>query len=121
MRQFLFAIFTLLIGLIFTAGIYAQEKEKTENKETPKELQKEIPGTSAQKVDNGKPVNTVCPVSGEDVDPEVTYTYNGNTYALCCNKCLKKFKADPEKYISRLNSVEKPDDRLSGKDKKQSV
>jgi YHS domain-containing protein len=118
MRQSLFGIFTLFIGLSLTIGIYAQEKEKTEKKESTKEVQKEIQRTSAQKVDDGKPVNTVCPVSGEDVDPEVIYVYNGKTYALCCNKCLKKFKADPEKYISRLNSSEKPDAGLSGKDKK---
>lgn len=118
MRQLLFVIFTLLIGLSLTIGMYAQEKEKTEKKEPPKEIQKQIPTTSVQKIDDGKPVNSVCPVSGEDVDPEVTYAYNGKTYGLCCTKCLKKFKADPEKYISRLDPIEKPDDKPAEKGKK---
>ena len=47
--------------------------------------------------------NTVCPVSGEDIDATKTYTYKGVTYALCCNRCLAKFKDNPEKYISKLS------------------
>ncbi|MCX8009581.1 MAG: YHS domain-containing protein, partial [Ignavibacteria bacterium] len=31
------------------------------------------------------------------------YTYNGITYALCCNKCVTKFEKNPEKYIKRLS------------------
>lgn len=107
MRQFLFAIFTLLIGLSLTIGTYAQEKEKVEKKEIIKEVQKEVTTSAEQNVEKGKPVNSICPVSGEDIDQNITYAYNGKTYALCCNKCLKKFKADPEKYISRMKSDEK--------------
>ncbi len=117
MRQFLFALSILFIGLNLTVGIYAQEKEKTEKKDTLKEIQKDQ-GTSVRIVEDGKPINTVCPVSGEDVDPKITYAYNGKTFAFCCNKCLKKFKADPQKYLSRLNPIEKPDDKLLEKDKK---
>ncbi|HEY6906384.1 MAG TPA: YHS domain-containing protein, partial [Ignavibacteriaceae bacterium] len=69
-----------------------------------------VPASSLQQVGTDKPVNTVCPVSGEEIDSKITYTYNGKTYGLCCNKCLKKFKADPEKYISRMKSDEKPVD-----------
>ena len=48
-------------------------------------------------------VNTVCPVSGEKLeDNDHTFTYNGKTYGVCCNKCLTKIKKDPDKYISRL-------------------
>lgn len=108
MKKFLFVIFTILIGLSLTIGTYAQEKEKVEKKEQAKEVQKEITTSAGQNIDKEKPVNTICPVSGEEVDQNITYTYNGKTYALCCNKCLKKFKADPEKYISRMKPDEKP-------------
>jgi len=79
--------------LIFSAGIltFAQEKSKDEKKDI-----KIV-------VDSTIVFNTICPVSTEDADPEITYTYKGKTYALCCKNCLKKFKNDPEKYISRLS------------------
>ena len=32
----------------------------------------------------GKPVNTVCIVSGEDIDKKITADYKGKTYAFCC-------------------------------------
>ncbi|MCU0372122.1 MAG: YHS domain-containing protein [Ignavibacteria bacterium] len=44
----------------------------------------------------------LCPVSGEPVDHEgasVKYTYLGKEYEFCCGGCLKKFKAEPVKYI----------------------
>jgi YHS domain-containing protein len=87
----------LAVIVVFTAMVtitaYAQND--------PTKVQKNEQ-TNVQQ-DSNKPVNTICPVSKEEADPEVTYTYNGKTYALCCNSCLKKFKADPEKYISRLS------------------
>jgi YHS domain-containing protein len=49
------------------------------------------------------PVNSICPVSGEDVDGEITHVHEGKIYALCCKSCLKKFKNDPDKYVSRLS------------------
>lgn len=45
-----------------------------------------------------QPVNTKCPLTGEDIDPKVTTTYNGKTYAFCCADCIKSFQKDPEKY-----------------------
>ena len=108
MKQLLFAVFTIVIGLSLTLNTYAQVKEKSEKKETPKEFQKENSSTSAQNIDAVTPINTICPVSKEDADPKVSYTYDGTTYAFCCNKCLKKFKADPEKYINRMKEDEKP-------------
>ena len=47
----------------------------------------------------------VCPVSGEELgsmgDP-VTETHAGKEVQLCCKNCVKKFKADPEKYLAKL-------------------
>lgn len=51
----------------------------------------------------GTPINTKCIVSGEDVDSKITADYKGTTYAFCCKTCLKKFTADPEKYVSKLD------------------
>ncbi len=37
-----------------------------------------------------------CPISGKDVDPEVTLNVNGNAIAFCCNGCPKAYK---KKYL----------------------
>jgi YHS domain-containing protein len=49
-----------------------------------------------------KPLNTKCPVSGEDIDPAVTKTYQGKTVAFCCKDCIESFEKDPEKYMKKL-------------------
>jgi YHS domain-containing protein len=42
--------------------------------------------------------NKTCPVSGDPVDPAITATYDGKTYAFCCKDCIKAFNKDPAKY-----------------------
>lgn len=86
------AFLTLIFGLVLSFQAYAQSEEKTEKKEEKKVV-----------VEDGKPFNTICPVSREEIDENITHEYNGKVYALCCNSCLRKFKADPEKYASRLS------------------
>jgi len=99
MKKLSFVMLVMIIGLSFSVSSFAQEEPKKEKKEVDST---EHPDKSGQ-VSDDKAFNTICPVSTEDVDQEITYKYNGKTYALCCNKCLKKFKADPEKYSKRLS------------------
>ena len=43
------------------------------------------------------------PVCGMTVDPAKTasrFEYRGQTYYFCCNGCLEKFKAEPDKYLA---------------------
>lgn len=48
--------------------------------------------------------NKVCPVMGEEVDPEApTTVYNGKVIGFCCPGCNKKFKKNPEKYMNNLS------------------
>ena len=103
MKNLVWVVFVLILGLSFISDVYSQEKEKKETKKEAMKEAKENMTSKDQDMTADKVLNTVCPVSTEDADPEITYTYKGKTYALCCNKCLKKFKADPEKYISRLS------------------
>ncbi|MCB9799242.1 MAG: YHS domain-containing protein [Candidatus Omnitrophica bacterium] len=45
--------------------------------------------------------NTVCPVSGEEIESmgkAYEVEYHGKIYNLCCRQCAKDFKKDPEKY-----------------------
>jgi len=51
-------------------------------------------------------LNRFCPVTTEEeADPGITTTYMDRTIAFCCDNCLAKFKANPERYFSRLASV----------------
>ena len=42
-----------------------------------------------------------CPVSKHDIDPKVTADVDGKTYGFCCEKCAKKFKENPEKFLKK--------------------
>lgn len=39
----------------------------------------------------GKPVNSICPIGGHEIDPALTATYNGQTIAFCCDSCEESF------------------------------
>lgn len=90
MKKIMYIIIVLFLITLIIDSAYAQEKQKN------------VKATSPAKTEVAK-LNTVCPVSGEEADAQITYEYKGKTYSLCCNTCLKKFKKDPEKYISRLS------------------
>ncbi len=46
-----------------------------------------------------KPVNKFCAVEQDhEIDPKVTYVWNGKTYAFCCKDCIDEFKKNPDKY-----------------------
>ncbi|MCX7833109.1 MAG: YHS domain-containing protein [Ignavibacteria bacterium] len=42
----------------------------------------------------------VCPVMGDEINPEFYTIHNGIKYYFCCKGCIKKFKEAPEKYIN---------------------
>jgi membrane fusion protein, copper/silver efflux system len=51
-----------------------------------------------------RPWNAVCPVMGNEVDPESeTVTYKNRVYGFCCPGCREKFISDPAQYASRLS------------------
>ena len=51
------------------------------------------------------PLNT-CVVSGEELGTmgqPIIFHHEGAEVRLCCKGCLKKFNADPAKYLEKLN------------------
>lgn len=60
-------------------------------------------GTVRGKDSNNYPLKK-CVVSGEalggDLGKPVEVTYKGQTLLLCCKSCVKKFNANPEKYLA---------------------
>jgi len=60
-----------------------------------------------------KTLVSVCIVSGEHLQPGdiVTYVYKvdgrpDRTIRLCCHKCVARFKADPERFLKKLDQLE---------------
>lgn len=45
---------------------------------------------------------TTCPVMGGPIDKNVFIEYQGKKVYFCCPACVDTFKANPEKYISKL-------------------
>ena len=46
-----------------------------------------------------------CLVSGNDLGSmgkPITKVYNGQEIKFCCKPCIKKFEANPEKYLKKL-------------------
>ncbi len=100
-KKFSFSALILLAIFLISVNSFAQEKTDTKTKVKAE--------TNAAVKEAVTPINTVCPVSHEDVDPTITYEYKGKTYGFCCKKCLTKFKNSPEKYISRMDKENKSD------------
>lgn len=60
----------------------------------------------AQTTTRGLPINEYCPVMTEEkADPAFTTVYNGQVIGFCCDKCLAKFEANPDRYAARLIEV----------------
>jgi cytochrome c oxidase subunit II len=47
----------------------------------------------------------ICPVMGGDATEEYSHSYQGKTYYFCCSFCIEEFKKDPEKYISKVRTI----------------
>jgi YHS domain-containing protein len=46
---------------------------------------------------------TTCIVSGDKLDPSVpAVVHNGQQVKFCCKSCVKKFQANPAKYLIKL-------------------
>ena len=47
---------------------------------------------------------TVCPVMGGKINKALYIDANGKRIYMCCEGCINKLKADPAKYITKLES-----------------
>ncbi len=59
---------------------------------------------STNALSNAYPLKT-CLVSGNDLGSmgaPISKAYNGQTIIFCCKPCVKKFDANPAKYLAKL-------------------
>ncbi|MBI5726732.1 MAG: YHS domain-containing protein [Ignavibacteriales bacterium] len=93
-KLFVFVLALAVSGLLFTTTA----QDKAVKKDAAK---KETVKPAAAKTI----FNKVCPVMEEDVDAKIqTVEYKGKTIGFCCKKCVKKFNADPEKYMKHIST-----------------
>jgi YHS domain-containing protein len=59
------------------------------------------PTIKADDKELANPEKGKCPVSKHDIDPKVTVEVDKKTYGFCCEKCAKKFKENPEKFLKK--------------------
>jgi len=74
-------------------------------------------GTSEAKATPGKPVNSMCPIGGDEFNPdghpvELTRVYQKTTIAFCCDHCVAKFdkmdSADKDKVLALAKANKAP-------------
>src|SRR6185295_19888087 len=53
------------------------------------------------------PINKKCPITGKDVVSGRTVEYKKQTIGFCCQDCVTKFEAEPEKYIKKVKEFKK--------------
>lgn len=82
-------VFCIGLGVAGSQLLHADDAKKT------------APATQPAAADT-KPVNSKCPVSGEDIDAKETIVYKGKTIAFCCADCVAAFNKDPEKYVAKM-------------------
>ncbi|HPF39376.1 MAG TPA: efflux RND transporter periplasmic adaptor subunit [Phycisphaerae bacterium] len=56
--------------------------------------------TARDQADDDK--QTICPVMGNEIDPEVFADIHGVRVWFCCPPCIERFRKDPEKYLPEL-------------------
>lgn len=101
MKQKTVTFAIVLITMLFVVAGFTTAQhshEKSCKSECSSKCESPSHHSSGTAVDTAK----LCPVSGEPVDQEgtsVKFTYLGKEYEFCCEGCLKKFKAEPMKYI----------------------
>ena len=54
--------------------------------------------------DGRKPENQICPVMGNEVDPDLFVDYQGRRIGFCCPGCDERFLKDPEKYLKKVDA-----------------
>jgi len=95
---------TLVVALSLVAGLLAVGCAPKEPVATPGKA--ETAALPLYKNDKGE---MICPVTGEVIksvkDATAYQDYKGKRYYFCCPMCPPKFKADPDKFAVRHETI----------------
>jgi YHS domain-containing protein len=71
---------------------------------SPKSGEPKKPAPEQAEATKGKP-QTTCPVMGGAINKSIYADHDGKRVYFCCPGCDGTFKADPEKYIKKLEDA----------------
>ncbi|MEI8246235.1 MAG: hypothetical protein WCI51_10420 [Lentisphaerota bacterium] len=84
-----------------TAQIYAADDASGKDRKADASKAVKSDKSADASTAKGK-VQTLCPVMGEEIDKSIYIDVKGKRIYVCCGGCVKKIKADPDKYIKLL-------------------
>jgi len=104
-KNILIFIGAFFIGALVTLAIRTAKHDPYTPAETvpimikPADAMETHEHAEAAPATDAKPVNTVCPICGMEVDPDVaTAMYEGIIIGFGCKNCPPKFAAEPEAF-----------------------
>ena len=102
MKKIFAMIMIVVAAMVFIAGC----DKKTETEPTaPATVTAPAEKTATSDMamaDTAVVEQTICPVMGGPINKELFVEYQGKKVYLCCEDCVKMFKANPEKYLAKL-------------------
>jgi YHS domain-containing protein len=66
--------------------------------------------------DKGFTWQTLCPVSGHEIDPKQKVEYDGKKVYFCCEHCIEAFNKEPKKFLEKLPQFAKADEAAEKKE-----
>lgn len=85
------------------AGVSADTEAPTTDAPVACDTHALAPSTQPTTAPSDKPVNAFCAVMpNHKISEGVTTEYKGKLIGFCCDSCIPKFEANPEKYLPTL-------------------
>lgn len=90
-------MFVLVMIVVFGSVLVSCSKEEhAGNEQTVMHEEKDMESA-------GKEISQmICPIMGKPVSKEFFGEHEGEKVYLCCKKCVKAFKENPEEYMKKL-------------------
>ncbi len=99
-EKFLWVCLLALVLIIGSISLNGCKKSEPAASDTSSEKAPEAASVTIEQ--------TTCPImDGNPINKNIFTEYKGQKVYFCCTGCEDKFKADPEKYISKLPQFQK--------------